>query len=59
MMQKPLLPVTVKDEKIDYLSSHCDRCVCAYILFICTIIIVIVSVVIYFNVNQTVFRGDE
>jgi len=59
-MQQSLLPVTVKDGNVSINSdNHCNRCVCAYILIMLSLIIIVVATLIYFSTNQSVFKGEE
>ena len=60
MMQQPLLPVTVKNGDASITPDNtCNRCVCAYIMIMGTVITTILVILIYFTANPKVFKGDE
>jgi len=60
MMQQPLLPVTVKDGNVSIPSDNtCNRCVCAYILIMLSLVIILIATLIYFSTQQSVFNGNE
>lgn len=57
MTKEPLLPLTVQE--LSPGQRHWDRCICAYISIVASLVGSGIIILIYFLVTPSIFKGDE